>query len=155
MHALTSPSAARGVQRTPLLQLRRQRRAGVCRCAPPPEPGSEQTEAEPAVTEPGAASTEAKGGRTVNRVNLFDPAATLSRLITRRFGFVGGLAFVGILAATEGGAILQAVLEDVNTKEVELGTPTTLADGLVAHDMKVLPLVARENRPPPPPLTPL
>jgi hypothetical protein len=130
MHALTPPSVFRGVQRTPPPQhWRRQRLAGVCRCAAPPDPVSE--------TEPGAAATEAKGGRTVNRVNLFDPAATLSRLITRRFGFVGGLAFVGVLAATEGGAIFQAVLEDVNTKEVELGTPTKLADGLVWQDVKV------------------
>ena len=127
MHVLASPSAARGVQRTPP-QTRRQRRAGVCRCAAPPEPaGSEQAE-------PAAAPD---GKKTVNRVNLFDPAATLSRLITRRFGFVGGLAFVGILAATEGGAIIQALLEDVNTKEVEVGTLTTLPGGLVAQDVKV------------------
>ena len=127
MHVLASPSAARGAQRTPP-QTRRQRRAGVCRCAAPPEPaGSEQAE-------PAAAPD---GKKTVNRVNLFDPAATLSRLITRRFGFVGGLAFVGVLAATEGGAIIQALLEDVNTKEVEVGTLATLPGGLVAQDVKV------------------
>ena len=41
-------------------------------------------------------------------VNLFDPAATASRFITRRFGFVGGLAFVGLLASVEGGEIVKA-----------------------------------------------
>lgn len=41
----------------------------------------------------------------------FDPAATASRFITRRFGFTGGLAFVGLLASVEGGEILKALLE--------------------------------------------
>ena len=41
----------------------------------------------------------------------FDPAATASRFITRRFGFAGGLAFVGLLASVEGGEILKALLE--------------------------------------------
>uniref|UniRef100_A0A7S0T4T9 peptidylprolyl isomerase n=1 Tax=Mantoniella antarctica TaxID=81844 RepID=A0A7S0T4T9_9CHLO len=44
-------------------------------------------------------------------VNLFDPAATASRFITRRFGFTGGLVFVGLLASVEGGEILKALLE--------------------------------------------
>jgi len=31
-------------------------------------------------------------------VNLFDPAATLSRALTKRFGIVGGLSLVAVLA---------------------------------------------------------
>ena len=34
-----------------------------------------------------------KSGRVGKGVNLFDPAATASRFITRRFGLVGGLTF--------------------------------------------------------------
>jgi len=73
----------------------------------------------------------------VNRVNLFDPAATISRFLTRRFGIVGGLAFVALLASTEGAEIVKALLEDVNTKEVADQAPVTLPDGLVVRDVKL------------------
>ena len=38
-------------------------------------------------------------------VNLYDPVATASRALTRRFGIVGGLGLVAALASVEGGAI--------------------------------------------------
>ena len=67
-------------------------------------------------------------------VNLFDPAATASRFITRRFGFVGGLAFVGLLASVEGGEIVKALLErdfDGSGEEV------TLPSGVVYTDVRI------------------
>jgi hypothetical protein len=47
--------------------------------------------------------------------NQFDPVLSLSGFIGRRFGIVGGLSLVAILAATEGKEILAALLS--NTKE--------------------------------------
>ena len=72
-------------------------------------------------------------------VNLYDPAATASRWLTRRFGIVGGLGFVALLASVEGGEILRAVLEDLRegegtNEEFSLGPPEL---GLVASDSRV------------------
>ena len=49
---------------------------------------AEPARADPADNVPSKAKGLGKG------VNLFDPAATASRFITRRFGFTGGLVFV-------------------------------------------------------------
>jgi len=43
--------------------------------------------------------------------NQFDPLLTATNFISRRFGIFGGLAIVGVLAATEGKEILNAVFE--------------------------------------------
>ena len=72
-------------------------------------------------------------------VNLYDPAATASRWLTRRFGIVGGLGFVALLASVEGGEILRAVLENLRegegtNEEFPLGPPEL---GLVASDSRV------------------
>ena len=60
-------------------------------------------------------------------VNLFDPAATASRFITRRFGFTGGLVFVGLLASVEGREIVGALLErDSDGSGETVATPSGL-----------------------------
>lgn len=41
--------------------------------------------------------------------NQFDPILTLSGFISRRFGIVGGLAVVALLASTEGAEILKSL----------------------------------------------
>ena len=43
--------------------------------------------------------------------NQFDPVLTATGFISRRFGLVGGLAIVGLLAAVEGSEILKAALD--------------------------------------------
>lgn len=57
-------------------------------------------------------------------VNLYDPVATASRFLTRRFGIVGGLGLVAALASVEGGEIVKALLErdvEASGEIVELG----------------------------------
>lgn len=67
-------------------------------------------------------------------VNLYDPAATISRFLTRRFGIVGGLAFVALLASTEGYEIVKALLE----RDTEgSGDTFTLDSGVSYKDIKV------------------
>jgi hypothetical protein len=69
-------------------------------------------------------------------VNLYDPAATASRWLTRRFGIVGGLGFVALLASVEGGEILKAVLErDVEGTNEIFDLPAI--EGLQASDSRV------------------
>ena len=69
-----------------------------------------------------------KSGRVGKGVNLFDPAATASRFITRRFGLVGGLTFVALLASVEGGEILKALLErDVEGSDEVVKLPSGLS----------------------------
>jgi len=67
-------------------------------------------------------------------VNLFDPAATLSRAVTRRFGLAGGLAFVALLASTEGYEIIKALLERDEEGDFE---PMETDSGLIYKDSKV------------------
>jgi len=50
--------------------------------------------------------------------NQFDPVLSLSGFLSRRFGIFGGIALVGVLAATEGKEIIGAFLE----KKPEAGT---------------------------------
>jgi hypothetical protein len=74
------------------------------------------------------------------KVNLYDPVATLSRLLTRRFGIVGGLGLVAVLAATEGVEILRALNEDLSTSGAplseELAPETVLSDGTRILELK-------------------
>lgn len=97
------PSCARRVRAA----ARGRRRSGAFATASPPPPPSE-TEPQPlSLSEPARRDKPLPG----SRVNLFDPAATLSRFLTRRFGIVGGLSLVAVLAATEGASIVKALLE--------------------------------------------
>lgn len=91
--------------------------------------------AEPvAATDEGkAAPAKTKG--TSNGVNLFDPAATISRFLTRRFGIVGGLAFVALLASTEGYEVVKALLE--KEQDVADAPLVTLDSGLQYRESKV------------------
>ncbi len=98
--------------------------------------------------EPAASEAEKRKRAALGKgVNLFDPAATLSRLITRRFGIVGGLAFVALLASTEGAEIVKALLEDYGVKEAPSQEAVTLSDGLVYRDLKVRLEAARAEPP--------
>ena len=72
-------------------------------------------------------------------VNLYDPVATASRFLTRRFGIVGGLGLVALLASVEGGEIVKALLErdvDVSTTAEEFAVEGN-AKGLRARDVKI------------------
>ena len=68
------------------------------------------------------------------KVNLFDPAATASRWVTRRFGIVGGLGFVALLASVEGFEIFKAATEKESEGD---GVTVTLPSGLTYRDIKV------------------
>jgi len=68
-------------------------------------------------------------------VNLFDPAATASRFITRRFGFTGGLVFVGLLASVEGREIVGALLE--RDTDIVDGEVVKTDSGLAFVEMRV------------------
>lgn len=52
---------------------------------------------------------------------MYDPVATASRALTRRFGIVGGLGLVAVLASVEGGEIIKALLE----RDVEVSGKNT------------------------------
>jgi hypothetical protein len=69
-------------------------------------------------------------------VNLFDPAATISRFLTRRFGIVGGLAFVALLASTEGVEIFKALQEELTPPPPPSGDTVTLPGGVAYIDTK-------------------
>ena len=68
-------------------------------------------------------------------VNLFDPAATLSRALTKRFGIVGGLSLVAVLALVEGGEIVKSLLEI--DKDVDEQSETVLESGLKIKDVRI------------------
>lgn len=67
--------------------------------------------------------------------NQFDPVLSATNFISRRFGLAGGLAIVGLLAATEGKEILNAILTDAE-KEGS-GELVTTPSGLQYRDEKV------------------
>lgn len=98
-----------------------------------------------------------------SRVNLFDPAATLSRFLTRRFGIVGGaciplgahlphdaphalttwrglffagLGLVAVLALTEGTSIFNALREEGSNVDTD-AAPVILPSGLIVRDLKI------------------
>jgi hypothetical protein len=81
-----------------------------------------------------SAKTKAALGKGVN---LFDPAATISRFLTRRFGIVGGLAFVALLASTEGYEIVKALQEEFAPTPPVDATPVSLPGGVVYRDVKI------------------
>ena len=67
-------------------------------------------------------------------VNLYDPVATASRFLTRRFGIVGGLGLVALLASVEGGEIVKALLErdvEASGEIVELDSGLKVADARI------------------------
>ena len=68
-------------------------------------------------------------------VNLFDPAATLSRALTKRFGIVGGLSLVAVLALVEGGEIVKSLLEI--DKDVDEQSETVTESGLKIKDVRI------------------
>ena len=68
-------------------------------------------------------------------VNLFDPAATLSRALTKRFGIVGGLSLVAVLALVEGGEIVKSLLEI--DKDVDEQSVTVTESGLGIKDIRI------------------
>jgi hypothetical protein len=51
------------------------------------------------------------GGGAGFNVGLVDPIASATGFVSRRFGLAGGLALVGLLAATEGREIVAALLD--------------------------------------------
>jgi len=67
-------------------------------------------------------------------VNLFDPAATASRFLTRRFGIIGGLGFVALLASTELFEIGKALFE---VDKEGSGERVESSSGLAYRDIKV------------------
>jgi hypothetical protein len=64
--------------------------------------------------------------------NKFDPVLTISSFVSRRFGIVGGLAVVGLLAATEGREILKSLT--ATGPVAGSGEVVELADGLTYVD---------------------
>eukprot|EP00613_Pedinella_sp_CCMP2098_P048446 CAMPEP_0171850940 /NCGR_PEP_ID=MMETSP0992-20121227/20658_1 /TAXON_ID=483369 /ORGANISM="non described non described, Strain CCMP2098" /LENGTH=261 /DNA_ID=CAMNT_0012470611 /DNA_START=40 /DNA_END=825 /DNA_ORIENTATION=+ len=67
--------------------------------------------------------------------NQFDPVLTVTSFISRRFGLAGGLAIVGLLAATEGQEILKSVLSTGPTPGS--GEVITTASGLIYEDVLI------------------
>lgn len=65
---------------------------------------------------------------------MFDPAATASRFLTRRFGILGGLGFVALLASTELYEIGKALFE---VEKDGSGESVETASGLTYRDLKV------------------
>lgn len=117
----------RGSRGRGLTPSRRQRTA---RAAEPQGKGDAQEVSgqDRASKEPSSSNKLGKG------VNLFDPAATASRFLTRRFGFAGGLGFVALLASTELYEIVKALLESDSEGSGEVvETPS----GLSYRDIKV------------------
>mmetsp|Transcript_37689 Transcript_37689/g.121129 ORF Transcript_37689/g.121129 Transcript_37689/m.121129 type:complete len:256 (-) Transcript_37689:296-1063(-) len=57
------------------------------------------------------ADKQGAGGGAGFNVGLVDPIASATGFVSRRFGLAGGLAVVGLLAATEGREIVAALLD--------------------------------------------
>mmetsp|Transcript_18117 Transcript_18117/g.43034 ORF Transcript_18117/g.43034 Transcript_18117/m.43034 type:complete len:257 (-) Transcript_18117:284-1054(-) len=75
-----------------------------------------------------AAGSKQEGGGS--GFNQFDPVMTATGFISRRFGLVGGLAVVGLLAAVEGNEIVKAALEGLEPPVPVTGETITTASGL-------------------------
>jgi len=72
------------------------------------------------------------------KANLYDPVATLSRFLTRRFGIVGGLSLFAVLALTEGTAIVGALREEFSGGEAPAdAAPVTTSSGLTLADVRL------------------
>ena len=135
--SMRAPHPASGVR---LLRRRRRRPVRTFRASSgEDEDASSFVEFKESSAPGGSEPTDDKKPLPGSGVNLYDPAATASRWLTRRFGIVGGLGFVALLASVEGGEILRAVLEDLRegegtNEEFSLGPPEL---GLVASDSRV------------------
>jgi hypothetical protein len=79
----------------------------------------------------------------MNSVNLYDPVATASRFLTRRFGIVGGLGLVAVLAIVEGSEIFKAAFEE--QQDEGDGAMIELPSGVKYIDLKL----GRGNSPKP------
>jgi len=71
--------------------------------------------------------------------NQFDPVLSATQAVSRRFGIFGGLAIVGLLAATEGREILGSLLAEKPVPGD--GTVVTTASGLQIEDILIGPAV--------------
>ncbi len=109
------------------------------------EPSVATDEAAPAPRSPPAMSGAKTKAALGKGVNLFDPAATISRFLTRRFGIVGGLSFFAILAATEGAEIIKALGEQFATAPEPSGEAVALPSGVVYRDTKARAFFCGEN----------
>jgi len=67
--------------------------------------------------------------------NQFDPVLSLTGFISRRFGLVGGLGIVALLAATEGNEILKSILD--TGPQPGSGETITTASGLQYVDLLI------------------
>jgi len=104
-----------------LQHLQRPRAAPACfrsvMCAAPEEAAAKEAAAEPVPevpppTAPKQYDVSKLAGTTGGAgagFNQFDPVLTISGFISRRFGIVGGLAVVAILASTEGAEIVKSL----------------------------------------------
>jgi hypothetical protein len=67
--------------------------------------------------------------------NQFDPVLSATTFVSRRFGLAGGLALVGLLAATEGNEIVKSFTDKgpqaVNSDPVDLGNGLIYKDTFV------------------------
>jgi len=110
-------------------------------CAPPEQTGESAAEDVPEVppsTKPKqydvSKLTGSSGGAGAG-FNQFDPVLTISGFISRRFGIVGGLAVVAILASTEGAEIVKSLGD--KGPVAGSGETITTASGLQYVDMLV------------------
>lgn len=69
--------------------------------------------------------------------NQFDPVLSATQAVSRRFGLGGGLAIVGLLAATEGREIVNSLLDQ--GPQPGSGEVVTTASGLVYEDILIGP----------------
>ena len=134
-HAILSSVAPPGLRSSGSVgPCRRPRRArGTAPRASSEDDAPDAAPAEPARADP-VDNVPSKQQGLGKGVNLFDPAATASRFITRRFGFTGGLVFVGLLASVEGREIVGALLERDSDGS---GETVTTPSGLTYVDARV------------------
>ena len=133
---------SRAVRCAPARARRAPARPAAASAEPPTEPsaaaeGDAAAPAEGDAAAPSSAMPRDKARQALGKgVNLFDPAATISRFLTRRFGIVGGLAFVAVLASTEGVEIFKALQEELTPPPPPSGETVTLPGGVSYVDTK-------------------
>jgi len=126
-----------GVQRAP--ETRRTRPALLQASTPPPEgeaassdPPTPEAPTTPQSNRFDLKKTQDKSGAGFNQ---FDPVLSLSGFVSRRFGLAGGLAVVGLLAATEGNEIVKSLTD--TGPQAGTGEVVTTASGLQYEDILV------------------